>query len=181
MVTGRRIMADNSSTPFGSAPACISIAVWAGLALTGCTASADRYPSLAPRAIETARAPVQAAPMPSPLSNADLARLSNLTGRAQGSHERFLAAQPGALELARAAANAGSESDLRARALVAAAQLSSLRAQTRVSLGELDDLEAEAAASFAEIGEIRAAQATVSRLIASQNEAIAVVESRLGL
>ncbi len=179
MVIRQGIMKKASSKPSGSLLVGLSGLVCLGLA--GCAASEDRYPSLAPRAIETARAPVQAPPDPIPLSTTALAQVADLTARARASHQRFQAAQPGALQLASTAANAGRESDVRARALVAAARLSALRGETSVALGGLDDLEAEAAANFAETGEIRAAQQQMTQWIASQSEAIAIVERRLGL
>lgn len=149
--------------------------------VTACAGDKDAYPSLAIRDLERASpAPASPAP-PTPLSGTTARELRDLTQQAQAANQEFLAAQPEALQLARAASGTARESDIRARALVAAAGLSTLRGKTSVALSRIDQLEASSAAQFVELAEIRAAQAEIKGMIAVQDQALSSLKRSLGL
>lgn len=152
-------------TPLRTLP----IATLAAVLLAGCAGSSDAYPSLAIREAERVSGEfTPATPDTSPAPVASGEDISAILDQAKGAHRIFQAEQPGAQQLARAAAGAGIESAEYARALVALAQLTSLRGQTVIAMSNLDDLEVKAATGFAPTEGIRAAQAEIAMLVNEQ-------------
>jgi hypothetical protein len=142
--------------------------------LCACAGGDGRYPSLAMRPFETAPPPPAPEPPAAPTRPlADTAQLAELVSRAAQANDDFARQQPGAAQLARAAAGQPIESNARARALVAMADLAARRGTTTAVLADLDRLAADSAVTFAPAQEIETARAQVAALVVGQDMAMA--------
>ncbi|GIX18733.1 MAG: hypothetical protein KatS3mg120_0409 [Erythrobacter sp.] len=149
-------------------------------ALSACSASEGRYPSLALRPFEVSP-PEAAAPAPPPIrSGIDPAMIDTLTRRAEAAHAAFLAAQGTAAPLAEAARGLAIESPARARALVALGEVSSRRSDTAAVLAEIDALAADAATRLARDPALEAAQAEVAALLTREDAVLAQLWEAMG-
>lgn len=154
------------------APAALLAAL---LALTGCAATADNYPSLAIRDAErvSGTMAVPAAPpaaLPPAPPSADLAAL---LAAIRAGHTRF-AAQTGATQRTVAAARgAAVGSDSWSAAQVAVADLEGERSQVMIALADLDRLYASASVAGADVTAAAAALAEANALVAQENAEIA--------
>jgi len=156
----------------------------AGLCIgaSACAGSDQRYPSLALRPFETSPATVVSAPQPAPqpvpppapirpvIAPAALAVLQD---KAAAAHAAFLAQEPAAARIARAAAGQSVETNARAAALVAMADLSSRRGATSAVLADLDLLAVAASTALTPDPALTAAQAEVAALVAREDAGIA--------
>ena len=112
--------------------------------LAGCAAQDAGYPSLAPRAVETASFAEPLTPPPA-VAAADPALDARIaeTGRARvAAMESFTAVSDRAERLARAARGAGAGSEPWIAAQTALAELDALRAQHQDAVGALEDMAA---------------------------------------
>ncbi|TRD10531.1 hypothetical protein FGU71_00720 [Erythrobacter insulae] len=106
--------------------------------------------------------------------------ISEIVGRADEAHRRFLARRADARRLVESARLTNIESNVRQRALIALADLASLRSDTVLSLGDLDLLRAEAETTFAPTDDIFQAQARIGLSLNVQNGIINSLWADLG-
>lgn len=150
-----------------------AIFVLLAAALGGCAGDSDAYPSLAMRPFETGTVAVPPAP-PAPIRPATPpTRVAQLRAAGTAAHADFVAQEPSAARLARAAAGQPIESNARAAALVALADLDAKRAVTASTLAAVDALAAEAAGALAADPALGAVQGEIAALLANEDEAIA--------
>ena len=145
--------------------------------LAGCTASSDRYPSLAIRDIERVSGtfevdPSDAAPPPS-LPAADLENIPALIATARSAHQQFIEAAPSARREVAAAIGSNVTDNRWASAQVALADLESLRSQAAIPLGDLDRLHAVASITFADKLAVDAAREEVLAMITEEDQVLA--------
>lgn len=148
------------------------------LLLVGCTASGDRYPSLAQTDAERVYGTLSVAgstdaettPTAPDEPNPDLdQRLASLVQEADDAHAAFTAMAPNVAVTVEQAMGLGVESNEWAAAQVQLADLAAYRSATLKALGDLDLIEAQAATSFVPTDKISAAQTRINSLMMQQN------------
>jgi hypothetical protein len=154
---------------------------FAAALLGACAGDSTRYPSLAIRDAERVTGTIAPATPDDTAAPAiaSTQEIAALVASARASHRRFLAAQPGAAQLARSAAGRGIESEAHARALVSLADLTALRSQTAIALGDLDLIEAETGNSLAPVAEINAAQAEVAAFVNEEDAVLGALAAQI--
>jgi hypothetical protein len=159
--------------------------ILAGLtaAAAGCAGDGGTYPSLALRPFERGETPAPATlpPAAAPIRpETPPARIAELRAAAEESHAAFVRQEPGAAQLARAAAGQSADSSARAAALMAIAELDAARARTASTLAKVDVLAAEAAGALAPEPALGAVQTELAALLARQDEGIARIWEAMG-
>ena len=161
-----------------AATACLTC-----LILSGCAASADRYPSLAVRDAERVSGEFTPAasstPAPAPSYTTDPDRISGAVEAAMNAHQQFEARGPATLSLVQEAGADLANEDARSRALVAMAGLRTLHGQTVGALANLDQLEIEAASVFAPVEDIRLAQSRIAQIVSEQDAVLAILAAEM--
>ncbi|MEN9682615.1 MAG: hypothetical protein RLZZ427_366 [Pseudomonadota bacterium] len=169
--------------PLTSLPAA-GLALTVALALGGCAAAGNGYPSLARRPIEriSATAPVAApndAPQPSPLSPQVLDQIEQALGRARAADAGFQQQQAATRKLVDAARGTAAASEAWSVATTALSALESSRSSAMVALADLDAAYAKARIAGEDSAPLAAAREQVVATIADEDTVLAELRNRL--
>ena len=149
------------------------------LCAAGCASSDKTYPSLAIRDAERVSGTLPAGgadtvqTAPSPLPGDLVGRVAALESSARESHQRFLAATPGARGAVRSGRGAAVASNSWASAQVALADLDSIRSNTAIALGDLDLIFTDATLGFVERGKVAQARDQVLAMVREEDAILA--------
>lgn len=151
------------------------------VALGGCAASSDKYPSLTLRDFEKVSAatpapaptPASSAPMPTTMNSDAFQQLMAERDSARRAHAAFMTALPNAQRKSSAARGSGPASNVWADAQLAIAELTVHRSLTAEALGNIDELIAQASIAQRGLPSQITYQTEVSALVERQDRAIA--------
>ena len=165
----------------------ITTVVLSALALSGCAASSDKYPSLALRDFEKIPASA-AAPTTMPATNVLLpAEMSSDAVRqlmaerdsARDAHAAFMSALPNAQRTSSAARGSGPTANIWAEAQLAIAELTVHRSLTAAALANIDELIAQASITQGGLPAETTYQTEVADMVKRQDRAINGLSSGL--
>lgn len=178
----KAVMMNMTSTtlPAAARYTLITTVVLSSVALSGCAASSDKYPSLTLRdfektpAVAAAPSPVPNAntPIPAAMSSDAIRQLAAERDSARSAHAAFMSALPIAQRKSFAARGTGPTTNIWADAQLAIAELTVHRSRTAAALANIDELIAQASIAQRGLPAQITYQTEVAEMVARQDRAI---------